>query len=470
MKKSVHILRYGTAADSSLICEYVSRYDYLAINGSTAAYVSGAIARLVLSKFLNNPQKGYFIDPLTYAFQGDINLLKKKGKLKESVKKLVAEYCDPVESKILKGVAVVPMDFEDPDDRESFCHKVIDFQYNLVSRYIEEKGFDEYLSFMKDIGGLSDELRKSIVPKFVIAPYFYLDLEQNMTGWLRLNVEFAKIAKDYVAKEGLNIPVFAQIVISKNVLSSSDCMKKVASAYDKAGVDGFTIWVDDFDETKASPKMLQEFVEFLKELPDGKPVYNMYGSYFSVLLTHAEINLLDGVSHGIEYGESRSVYPVGGGIPTSKYYYMPLHMRMSFFSAFSMLADMGYIDTKSPDWGLSDKYFNDICRCNVCRELLSNGMLGFSKYESTEFYDVHVGEKIIRRSKSSSETKELCRKHYLECKQVEFNAVNRLSIRRIQETMMETRMLYKGKYDDESKHLERWGDVLGSYASVGRLV
>ena len=63
-KKPVHILRYGTVAEKVHLEKAVSAYDYLSINGNTAAYVSSAIAKFVVAKFFSRPEKGFFIDPI----------------------------------------------------------------------------------------------------------------------------------------------------------------------------------------------------------------------------------------------------------------------------------------------------------------------------------------------------------------------------------------------------------------------
>ena len=64
----VHILRYGTVGEKAQLEKAISSYDYLAINGNTAAYVSNAIAKFIVERFFSKESKGFFIDPITYAF------------------------------------------------------------------------------------------------------------------------------------------------------------------------------------------------------------------------------------------------------------------------------------------------------------------------------------------------------------------------------------------------------------------
>ena len=54
MSRAIHILRYGTVAEKVHLEKAISAYDYLSINGNTAAYVSSAIAKFIVEKFFSN--------------------------------------------------------------------------------------------------------------------------------------------------------------------------------------------------------------------------------------------------------------------------------------------------------------------------------------------------------------------------------------------------------------------------------
>jgi hypothetical protein len=232
---------------------------------------------------------------------------------------------------------------------------------------------------------------------------------------------------------------------------------------------GFTIWVDSFNEHEEAKDILEGFIYFLRKLKrvHRKPIYNMYGSFFSILLTHRSFNLLDGVSHGMEYGEHREVYPVGGGLPVSKYYYMPLHQRKDFTKAFYLLEYNHIIDTSLKTWGSTDNYFDEICKCEQCRIIMSKEMLNFIKFESKEYYEIrYKNNNITRRKKASPETKENCLFHYLLCKKMEFSLM--LGINDIHEFLNKLKE-EKGKYTnctflnkDELNYIDNWCDILNS--------
>ena len=427
--KTIHILRYGTVAEKMHLGKAISAYDYLSINGNTAAYVSGAISKFIVEKFFSKPEKGFFIDPITYAFQNEIQLLYTKSKtigdevIKKSISKLIEIYGFPA-TKVFEKVPIITTDFADNAILFSFCERILTFQYDLVYKHIDNNDLRKYLDYVveaktKDI----PQLR----PKFLIAPYFYLDSQKPAwEAWLDINIKFLNQAHLLSQEKYLHTDVFGQIVVDKGILTNEQSIEKIICAYKDVNCDGFTVWIDDLNEHEATLEEITGYIKLLSGLKAmKKPIYNMYGGYFSILLTHKEIALLSGVSHGLEYGESRKVYPVGGGIPVSKYYFMPLHQRMDFTKAFYLLEQSDIIDTSKNNWGSSERYFQYICKCEQCKRIIGTDMINFIEFESKEFYEIHRKDHVLRRKKASSDTKQNCLYHYLLCKKIEFAMVNK---------------------------------------------
>ena len=442
--KPVHILRYGTVAEKVHLEKAFSAYDYLSINGNTAAFVSNAIAKFIVEKFFSRKDKGYFIDPITYAFQNKIELLSSTSKttgeksIKKSIAKLIEQYGAPVD-KVGSGLPVCPGDFADASVKDDFSERVLSFQYDLVYEHIKDQDLQKYLDYVSPTQSNSIPQFR---PKFLIAPYFYLDSQDQLwKEWLRLNIDFAQISINK-AVDKYNLPVYTQIVINKCILNDEQALNEIIEQYSRLSCDGFTVWVDDLHEHEASFNELSGFVKLLDGLK-SKPVYNMYGGYFSILLTHKSIGLLSGVSHGLEYGESRMVYPVGGGIPVSKYYYLPLHQRLDFTKAYYLLEYADVINTKTENWGSSDKYYQDICRCAQCQKVIGKDMINFVEFESREFYEIHRKDQILRRKKASSDTKENCLYHYLLCKKIEFSKIRDTDINQLLAELQNNKYQYQ---------------------------
>jgi hypothetical protein len=476
--RAVHILRYGTVAEKTYLEKAISTYDYLSINGNSAAYVSRAISKFVVEKFFNDKNKGFIIDPITYAFQQDIHLLKSKSKatgeekLRKSIKKLIDKYEKPA-NKVEDGVPIQPSDFpnDDPSLLKEFCYRVLDFQYSIISDYIDSNDLKKYLQYATSSADL--DVLPQFHPKILVAPYFYLNpKDANFDSWLKLNIKFLEESLMQSSQNFGNIPVYGEIVISKDVLLNRTVSEKIVSEYKKSKCIGFSIWVDNFNEHEENQEMLNGFINFLQGL-SGKPIYNMYGGFFSIMLTHPSIRLLAGVSHGLEYGESRAVYPVGGGIPVSRYYYMPLHQRKDFTKAFYLLEYNNVLDTSISSWGTCDKYYKEICKCAQCTTILENEMINFVKFESNQFYEVKRQNNITRRKKASPETKVNCLYHYLLCKRVEFSMMHKHKISDILKSLKIEKEKYNSSVfldEGELDYMDNWYNVFSEYlkAKSGR--
>jgi len=465
-----HILRYGTVGEKTHLERTINTYDYLIINGNTAAYVSRAIAKFVVEQFLSKPEKGFIIDPITYAFQQNIDLLKSKTKsgewlIKKSIIKLIEKYGTPVD-KIFKDIAVKPSDFSSSTVLQEFCYNVLKFQYLIIDDYITNNELKKYLEYATKIS--PDQFH----PKLLIAPYFYLNSsDSDFDYWLELNIKFLTLSIKQAQENFNNIHVFGQIVINKDTLLNENHIQRITKAYSQCNCSGINIWVDGFDEHEDNRNILSGFINFLHGLK-GKTVYNMYGGFFSILLTHKSIKLLNGVSHGMEYGESREVYPVGGGLPVSKYYYFPLHQRKDFTEAFLLLEHNGILDRSLDDWGNTDRYYTEICKCPKCREVMGKSMENFSRFESTDYYEIKTKYNTIRRKKATSDTKENCLHHYLLCKDLEFKLVKKSNLDEILVFLKKEKNKYrkcKGINDKEFLYIDNWCNSISDYL-VGRRI
>lgn len=86
---------------------------------------------------------------------------------------------------------------------------------------------------------------------------------------------------------------------------------EIVTEYNIDGVDGYMIWCARMDENSAKQRKLLHFQKFIERLADNKkPIHNMYGGLFSLLL---EDKGLIGTTHSICYGEYKSPFSTGGG-------------------------------------------------------------------------------------------------------------------------------------------------------------
>ena len=243
--------------------------------------------------------------------------------IKKSIQGLINSYGNPIDKVIKSGRILIASDF-DNKNISPFCKRVIDFQLNTIKKQESESDVSEYYEFLKEKKKISS---KSLLPSVVIAPYFYLH-DYDYDEWLNLNMKC--IESSISIMKGNSIGLAAELVLSQETLLDEKKMKVIINAYNSINVDKIFLWIDSFSEHETSINSLFHYKSFLKNI--NKPVINLHGD-FSLLLRKTGVCLnLIGVTHGLGYGEERSVVPVGGGVPTARLL-PPLHKRLIFRNA-----------------------------------------------------------------------------------------------------------------------------------------
>jgi len=449
MKNLKHWIRYGIPKDQKYIFEYRDSLDGVVINANMVVHIPNAIAGFLAERATD---KRFFIDPLTHAFQHKLsNILSvnhKTGELgiKSSLKKLRDRYGEPIKTVLndKKPRSVTPDDFSG-GKAKVFCKSVLEFQKTHLNNKLKDRDSYEYLKFLKKKPNVLE-------PRFLVAPYFYMS-SLTFDDWLPLNLEFIEFAKESAKENFPNDDIFAEIVIDKEVLNDKNRYDKLVKKYAAVNPDGYLIWIDDFDTTQVGKKLLSNFVNFIKGLrAHGNPVINLYGDYFSVLLTKLKDGPT-GIVHGPEYGESRPVVPVGGGIPTAKYYFPPLHKRMSYDEVAKMLTNRNIFETNDVNW-----FYSKVCNCKICRDTLKKDIHNFKSFGLSK--PVQLRPTIIRYY-PLEETKDKCLRHYLEVKAKEFEEIRQNSLKDALKKLGGALNEYKGLLGlEDTVYLRVWRDIL----------
>lgn len=457
-----HILRYGTHADQKFFKDCSGCYDMIAINANMIAFSPKALAIFVGKKTINKP---FFIDPITHLFQHSQSFISNdSGEIKKSISNLIKAYAndltllndiEDIKEKYLLLKEALKQTEPQIDTLKKFTQNVLEYQTNFLT----EKKADSYKKFIdwaREKGSTINNFCDT--PDFLVAPYFYLT---ESADWLDKNIQFINIAKEI---NHLNKNVFAQIVISKKLIDrpgatmGESMLQNIINKYKNSLADGFLVWVDDYSEQDELAESLKKYLnEILKPLKStGKMVYSLYGGYLSTLFTHNEITALDGVSHGMEYGESRAVVPVGGGIPVAKFYFLPLHKRLNLREMIDLLTGLKIKNRND--------FFEKICDCPMCKKAIkSDDVLDdFQEaYGQTKPSIVKRGNKLVTMSFSTSETKSRSLEHYLYSKKKELDSVKNKTINELLLELESAHDEYKNYFDvDGIEYLMEWKEVL----------
>lgn len=435
-----HWMMFGTFAEQRhFVYPSKETYDGVLINANMAAHAPDGLAAFLLEK-TNNLR--YIIDPLTHAFQHDPLFIKNNGTVRSSIDTLSKEYGKPISSAVVEDRRLFPKDFSDDTLLKEFVDRCLQFQKDRLSLSMTKIDANKYL-------GQSAEDCK---PYALIAPYFYMT-ETTIDQWLPVCVKVAKMAREFHKHD----KIFASIVVSQGVILNNKEIDKIINGFNDLDVNGFLLWIDDFNEHTVGSTELRSLVRLARGLRKGpkREVINLHGGYFSILAAGTLGNsAMSGVAHGPEFGEHRSVVPVGGGIPIARYYIPDLHARVKYRDAVAVFQKKG--------WLKSAKIFHEqVCNCQECKNTINGSINNFVLFGEATFTNVRRGDGIVRMEFPTGKTKLRCLQHYLERKAIEYRDASEKTKEELIEGLRSGRSKYEDALGLESiAHLELWEKVL----------
>ena len=434
----VHLMRLGVHAEQRFFENNKDKYDIVVFNANLAHYFASGTASLMIGK-LND--KSFIIDPITHAYGHHPRYIKTEGtedeppRVKTSLAGLADEYGPPITTAIGQDRQVLPIDFPSIKEISQLAESALNFQANGLVNTLDP-------SDSKYIQGSVEEILR---PSFMIAPYFFMK-SSNAKEWLPINQQFVVVSREIIGEQHL----FAEIVIDRGILDSIQELDEIAQSYLELEVcDGYLIWISDLSEHRSALSSLVGLKRLVTSLAtSGKPVINLYGGYFSLLLSGTGMS---GVCHGPGYGEDRDVIPVGGGMPTSKFYLTPVHHRLLYRDVQFMVS--------ANAWSDADDFFQEVCSGPTCVRVLSGGLRdNFNRF----------GREIVRvndtgRSYSfpTPETRELTTEHYLAAKAQEFRDVAERDLPSLTRQLQEATEKYEPYMPGaQLRYLDTWVEAI----------
>ncbi len=231
---------------------------------------------------------------------------------------------------------MLKLKYLDAQTIETIVRKVLDFQRTIPVTSLS-------LRTLRTFFGLPEESVEETELYAILAPYFTIS---NVGGvWYKINLELLKTAIKYKKSEE---KLYAVIAISRDILDDKHAIQKIISDYALKGIDGYAIWIVDFDEID-NASQIHEFKEFVLELKRlGKPILNLYGGYYSLLLS--KLGLFEGIVTKVCYKQRRIPCQVGGPA-RENYYFPPVKNKIPLHIA-------SYIIQDKPDYA---------CSCPICK-------------------------------------------------------------------------------------------------------
>lgn len=444
MSDNLKLLRYNTGTDKKVLIKFKDSFSAVIFNATIVAYSKSAVADLVAVH-----KNRYIIDPQTHIYQQDITAVQATNKqgivsVKKSVDQYLSELPSELKSKFYsKKGNLIPDDIKDAVDK--LIEGVYSFETSYVDKYIKNKEYDKYLKYAK-IGPS---------PAVVIAPYFMIKSsysEKEINDWMDLN---ALCAQRFISLNSINgkYDTGIQIVIDKRILDNNTFANKIKEYYKNSIANYAFIWVDDFNLFEATKTQQEQFKSILVALTELgiKPVM-AYGGYDSIILCNEDLPYrMYGVAQSVGYGETRPVTPVGGGLPVNKYYFPPLHARLSLSEVTSILSSKGYF---SKDKAVaSEDFYQHICSCKQCRDIIGKNIDNFRKYNESSDYTMRNG---IKRNRPTTDASLIAAMHFMFSKIDEWNDVESKSFDILKNDLLKG---YSEYCPALSNHMQDWCSI-----------
>jgi hypothetical protein len=326
--------RLNRSVEKAALSAARNRYHGVVLSANIAMYM-----RKHMSDAIGRLGKPFFIDPMVYTFFQDRMVMQGEDRMKKSYK-MLAECYGPTVQKVFRGKR--SPDSFDSELAVEIAGCALDFQRTVLSHGVVAKGpLDAYSDVTP--GGTASS------PEFLVAPYFHFQTTDD--PWYSASKDIA-LASLTNRKPGEKL--YAVICASLSALQDSGALAKIEKDY--GNFDGYIMWVPGFNEYKEDAAALGVFIDIVTALKRlGKPVINLYGGYFSLILQKVG---LDGVSSGLCSGEAKRFGMRSGRGTKDKRYFVPLVKGVVPESNAKSFLAGGTAHGKSP------------CECRVCTKAL----------------------------------------------------------------------------------------------------
>lgn len=310
-----------------------------------------ALYRNSIGHALKRWNKPFFIDPMTHVFLLDRAIMYRNGtnRPKKSYEKL-CEYA-PSATYYLSNQDL-DVSLMSHSEQIDFVETMSELATRVQLDGVRESGPSKRIQSLKRIQThITGEAKTSDFPQpsFLVSPYFYFDSvgDMNYEIWRMTIKAFEKKVKS----KNMPLPIYRAVCTSEKVLESPQMI--TALLRDLSGSDGSVIWINHLEKGDLRAEILEGFTNLVKGLSEsGSKIISLYGGYLTGVFYHFG---LDGLSYGLNAGDSKDVhaYATGGGAPV-RYYDPHLH---TFTTAKETLTYYGRSDESNVPFD---------CDCQIC--------------------------------------------------------------------------------------------------------
>jgi len=463
------ILRLGSHAEKDYFGKVLRFIDGYIVAANLVESTPAASASLVVHFSGRKRDIPYFLDPMTYAFGAyidpengsvrlDLDWIKSDRKRKEGTvrdfkrsykglgERLGGPFAKAVDSPKGRKAAISPSDLGNDSIIADVCEGVVRYQLERISEiYADEMKQDEGIAQMPD--GCPR-------PRAVFAPYFYVE-PSNEQAWLKVNFALMRAT----ASIDCGTPAHGVLCVDESVLLDPRKVETISNAIQATGLKGIWLWFSKLDEdalvgdkqTESARtdiyRKLSSLRTIVETLSGTMEVFNMHGGFFSLAMSKYGMN---GISHGVGYGEQKDVVPVvGQGLPVVRYYLPALRRRLG-------VPDIERCFT-SMEIRIPEDVHQQICDCAICKGVVRTNVNQFGL-----FGEMQPPKPGRQKSTQTPAAAKRCRFHFLLNRIGERDFVRRATLAQITSSLSAANEEWRDRPTVKRycPHLEVWAQVL----------
>lgn len=347
--------RMSLMREKDVLKQYSREYHGLILEAHTLELYSNSTLN-----FLKDIENPFIIDPVTYKFALP-GIIEQAGK--RWFEKLVDAYNLPIDA---TSPLITPERLT-TNLLKRHVESVVNYQRSITNKL---------QNVIQSVAGLllwmSEEVtlfeRSDLSPEYIVPPYFIVENIKHTSyrQWLSINRYSIDLARDTL---GGDEKLLAVIALGEEAFLSDEVLDEVLQVYKDSKADAYALWITNFDEVTQAPDILKRFINFAEKLKEenNAPLLNLYGGYFSLLLSSRDRRLFNGVAQGITVAEHRDPFTYGG-FAVPRYYLPKLHLF-----------------TSHQDAGLLSSVPEFRCNCPICSRLR-----GFKDFDKMSVADTMI--------------------------------------------------------------------------------
>lgn len=388
----------------------------------------GATLAKSLEELVRGMRKPFWVEPMLYMFGLDPKHVTQKDKpgVRNSLRIVASRYSEFLEQRVGK-VKVLAKDITTQLGLlQEITENCLEFQRSkLASAQLDfsQAPLDKYDLLAGDNGRFQSY---AIKPAMLVAPFFHFKKvgDDWYDGTLKLFQMSRKFKRDDEA-------LYQGICLTPGCLADFSSVERIVRDFGANDADGTFLWINGFEEEKASPTQIRGLIRLISGLHDEHhPVIKIYGGFLSILMSNYGLGAF---SCDLSFKSYRNLTTYRWGPPPEvqpRFYIPALHRAYKLNQALGILL-------AAPEFQ---------CRCRLC----------------TEAYGDRLELFLPAMSRPG-----LCERHFLNVQRNEINRVTSHSLDDLCYRIKDTIRVMDQKQTIDVTHLKVWSDTLQDFGLNG---